>query len=79
MKKLRLYKVSEDYIEFMREVDSENVRMNKGEKRPYVGVVLHINEHRYFAPLSSPKPKHKRMKNSLDFIKLDEGRLGVIN
>lgn len=41
--------------------------------------MLKINEHNYFAPLGSPKPKHTKMKESLDFIKIDNGLLGVIN
>lgn len=30
-------------------------------------------------PLSSPKEKHKNMKNSIDFLKLDEEKQGKIN
>ena len=33
----------------------------------------------YFAPLSSPKPKHKNMKNTLDFFKIKNGELGAVN
>ncbi len=33
----------------------------------------------YFTPLSSPKEKHKKMKNNIDFIKLAGGELGAIN
>ena len=79
MKKLKLYKISEKYIHFLREVDPVNVKYNKKERRPYVGVVLEIQQFFYFAPLDSPKPKHLTMKNSLDFIKIDGGTLGVIN
>lgn len=48
-------------------------------KRPFVGIILKINEINYFAPLSSPKKKHEKMKNSIDFIKINNGRDGVIN
>lgn len=34
---------------------------------------------KYFAPLSSPKPKHKRMKNMIDFFKIKDGELGAVN
>lgn len=34
---------------------------------------------KYFALLSSPKEKHLKMKNSIDFLKLDGGKLGAIN
>ena len=34
---------------------------------------------KYFAPLSSPKQKHLKMKNDIDFYKLSNGKLGAIN
>ena len=49
------------------------------EKRPFVGIILKINNINYFAPLSSPKEKHKKMKNNIDFLKINNGRDGVIN
>ena len=33
----------------------------------------------YFAPLSSPKTKHLKMQSKLDFLKIDNGKLGAIN
>ena len=33
----------------------------------------------YFAPLSSPKPKHKHLRNTLDLLRIDNGKYGVIN
>ena len=38
-----------------------------------------INKCEYFAPLSSPKDKHKRLRNTLDLIKIKRGEYGVIN
>lgn len=32
--KLKIYKVREEYIEFLRKYDSANVKINKNEKRP---------------------------------------------
>ncbi len=45
--------------------------------RKYIGVVLEINKFSYFAPLSSFKPKHKKMKEVVDFIKIKD--YAVIN
>ena len=47
--------------------------------RPFIGIVFKINNKEYFAPLSSPKEKHKRMKTNIDFFKIDKGNLGIIN
>ena len=33
----------------------------------------------YFAPLSSPKEKHFKMHDNIDFLKIDGGKLGVVN
>ncbi|MGL5377379.1 MAG: type III toxin-antitoxin system ToxN/AbiQ family toxin, partial [Cetobacterium sp.] len=33
----------------------------------------------YFAPLTSPKEKHKKMAEKIDFLKLKNGELGAIN
>lgn len=79
MEKLALYRVADDYINFLRKIDSENIKFNKEEKRPYIGVVFKINDIKYFAPLTSPKKKYKTMKNSMDFIKIKNGEWGAIN
>ena len=41
--------------------------------------MLQFCQLKYFAPLSSPKPKHKTMKTTLDFLKIAGGDLGAIN
>lgn len=33
----------------------------------------------YYAPLSSPKAKHINLKNTLDIIKIADGKYGVVN
>ena len=47
--------------------------------RPFIGIVFKVNNKEYFAPLSSPKEKHKRMKTNIDFFKINKGNLGIIN
>jgi len=63
---MKLYYVDEDYINELRNVD-ERVLLNKST-RPYLGVVLSINDLNYFVPLSSPKENKKL--NNLVSIKL---------
>lgn len=38
-----------------------------------------IEKCEYFAPLSSSKPKHKKLKNTLDLIKINNGDYRVVN
>jgi len=68
------------YCDYLRKFDNK-VIYNMGEKelRPFLGVLFNIEKFEYFAPLSSPKKKHKTMKNMLDFFKIKNGDLGVIN
>lgn len=40
------------------------------ENRPFVGIVVVMNDKKYCVPLTSPKPKHARMKNDVDFSKM---------
>lgn len=75
---MKLYHVRDDYIAFLRQYDTK-VADNKNEKRPYVGIVFEIDAVQYYAPLTSPKPKHTTMKNDKDFRKIQQGRYGAIN
>lgn len=75
---MRFYYIKDSYIEYLRQYDSK-VAENKQERRPYVGVVLEIENIKYYAPFSSPKPKHQKMKNSKDFRKINKGIYGAIN
>lgn len=81
MKKyFKLVRINENYCDYLRQFD-DKVPYNKNSKklRPFVGILFSINECMYFAPLSSPKPKHLKMYDTIDFLRLDSGRLGAIN
>ena len=47
-----------------------NKKDGQQNERKYIGVVFQINDLNYFAPLSSFKEKHKKMRDSIDFIKI---------
>lgn len=53
--------------------------MDNKENRTFICVVIKINNINYYASLTSPKPKHLKMKNQMDFLKIDNGKLGAIN
>ena len=75
---MKFYHIKEDFITYLRQFDTK-VAENKNQTRPYVGVVLEINSVKYYAPFSSPKPKHIKMKNGKDFRKINNGLYGAIN
>ena len=53
--------------------------MDKKSSRPFVGIIFSIMDFTYYAPLTSPKPKHLHMSNQIDFLKINNGILGAIN
>ena len=77
---LKIVRVNSEYCDYLRKFDNK-VSYNKNEKelRPFIGILFQINFCEYFAPLSSPKPKHKKMKNTIDFFKIKDGDLGAVN
>lgn len=79
-KSFKIVKVDSKYCDYLRNYDNK-VPYNAGTKdlRPFIGVLFTIEKCEYFAPLSSPKPKHKKLKNTLDLIKIENGNYGVVN
>lgn len=79
--KLNFYIVNNNYINYLSKFD-KHVANNKDEKRPYIGVVLIVEDHYYFAPMFSPKQKHKTYKDNLSFFKIinekNKNNLGMI-
>ena len=77
---LVLVKIKTDYCDYLRKYDCRvPYNFNHKENRPFIGVLFEVENCKYFAPLSSPKIKHLKMKNKIDFLKLDKGKLGAIN
>ncbi len=75
-----LVTVNSKYCDYLRKYDYRvSYNSNEKELRPFIGVLFVIDSMKYFAPLSSPKPKHINMKNTIDFYKIDGGKLGAIN
>lgn len=77
---LNIYEIDPDYISYLSGFEEHlfrNKKISQNFNRKYVGIVLSINGFDYFAPLSSFKEKHKRLSETLDFIKI--GQYAVIN
>ena len=80
MNNFKLIRINYKYCNYLRMFDNK-VPYNEGikELRPFIGVLIKTESSEYFAPLSSPKTKHLNMKNNIDFFKIDNGKLGIIN
>ena len=78
MFRLRIYEVKSEYVEYLSKYqDHLFYDKNNSNKRKYIGIVLEINGYKYFAPLSSFKKKHNKIKEGVDFIKIKD--YAVIN
>lgn len=67
--KLNFYIIDDNYISYLSKFD-KHIAYNKSQKRPYIGVIIIVNEYYYFAPLFSPKQKYKTYKDNLTFFKI---------
>lgn len=74
--KILLVTLNKKYIEFLYEIDK---KVSLKKNRIWIGVIFEINDFKYFDPMSSPKEKHIKMKEQIDFLKINDGKLGVIN
>ena len=77
-KRLKIYEVRSEYIQYLSNYQKHLfLHTNEKNKRKYIGIVFQINGMNYFAPLSSYKTKHVKMRESVDFIKIKD--YAVIN
>ena len=70
MEELLFYTVDRDYIKYLSEFE-KHVSYNKEEKghsRPYLGIVLKIENFEYFVPLYSYKDHYVKYKNNPSFF-----------
>lgn len=83
--KLNLYHIDMKYIRDLANVDDKVMSVSpqtKKSNRPFVGIVVICDNKEYCIPLTSPKPKHKNMKNDKDFSKIFDKNgnlIGAIN
>ena len=82
MARLRLYHMDMKYVRDLARVDNNvmSVSPQTGKStRPFVGIVVN-GDRSYCVPLTSPKPKHERMRNGRDLTKVfdPKGRLFAV-
>lgn len=73
------YVVDKRYIKYLIQFDPRVGYVEYGEKlKLHIGVLLTVNYNHYYVPISSAKPKHQHMSNSLDFHKLQDACTGYL-
>ncbi|MBR6401614.1 MAG: type III toxin-antitoxin system ToxN/AbiQ family toxin [Firmicutes bacterium] len=79
---LKFYEVDSTYIDYLSQFAEHlfrNARREQQNSRKYIGIILEVNGFKYFVPLSSFKPKHKKMQETTDFIKIKDYAVLNIN
>jgi protein AbiQ len=82
MENIKIYEISRGYIDYLHSVEPKvfkNSATTQAHERKYIGVVLEINGYYYFVPLSSYKEKHNRLKDAVDFVKIEKYAVLNIN
>ncbi|MDR1701246.1 MAG: type III toxin-antitoxin system ToxN/AbiQ family toxin [Sporomusaceae bacterium] len=65
--------VDEEYLNWIRikyEARIPNTDYGEGKYKPFFGSLFRIGELIYVTQVSSPKPRHNKLKNSIDFFKI---------
>lgn len=79
---MKWYIIEKEYVEYLHKYDIkvENIEY-KNRLKPYIGIILEINNYKYYVPVSSAKNKHYKMQSTIDLYKIEyKGKiLGVLN
>ena len=82
MDDLKFCEIDIEYRKYMQKIEKK-IELSTEEKdnRKFLGIVLNVNGLDYVVPLSSPKEKHSKMKNNIDFLKIKykDQLIGVLN
>ena len=75
---IRIYEIKSEYIKYLSNYQKHIfTQADRKDTRKYIGIIFEVKGVKYFAPLSSFKEKHKKMRESVDFIKIKD--YAVIN
>lgn len=80
--KLKWYIADKEYVNYLRKFDDKVENIDYSTKlKPYIGILITINDFNYYVPISSAKEKHYKIKEGMDFIKImqDDKIIGVLN
>lgn len=72
------YVINKDYVNELKRIDNlvGDVEYGADKLKFHLGIIIKVNDNDYYVPVSSPKPKHFRMSDSVDFIKINHYSTG---
>ena len=73
------YVVDKKYIEYLLQFDYKVGHVDYGERlKLHIGTVITVNHCSYYVPITSAKPKHHKMSNTVDFHKINDKETGYL-
>jgi len=76
---MNFYVVDKEYVRYLRSFDERVSDIDyENRLKPYIGIILEINELKYYVPISSYKPRYEKLKNDIDFFKIIDPRTNQI-
>lgn len=70
------YIVDKKYVSYLRKFDYKVGHVEYGDKlKLHIGILIEIDGIKYYVPVSSPKEKHNKMSNGLDFHKVVDDKV----
>lgn len=71
--------IDKDYVQYLKNFDVRVGDVDYGKRlKLYIGILLKVNNVNYYVPVSSPKPKHDKMSNQVDFYKIVDFNTGKL-
>lgn len=76
--------IKENYIKYLKQFEQRipNINYGKDKLKPFFAPLFKTDGLVYLTQITSPKPRHEKMKNQMDFVKYfsDKGKLlGAVN
>ena len=75
--------IDKDYVEYLKLFDNKVQNIDYKDKlKPYIGIILNVNNFKYYVPITSAKAKYIKQNNNLDIVYIKDNNqklLGVLN
>ena len=74
------YVIDKQYIADLKTIDNRvgDIEYGATKLKFHLGIIISVNNKNYYVPVSSPKSKHLKMSDSVDFIKINHYSTGQL-
>lgn len=77
---IQICEIDPAYSAYLKSFDERVSTEHPRGTRKFIGIIFEIDDKQYYAPMTSPKPKHSTLSaKAADIYKIDGGNLGIVN